>query len=578
MGIYSGEKNGLKLTGYTGDRAVLLTFDLSENQIDRCAGFAIAVTLPGTKPKPGNDYFLNNRLNFSEGVSAGKPFGPDQWTPSDAAPFQTFHWTHYPSTGPGRYTYTLSAMYFKNGTTLTRGPSVTVPIDLGPEKSGNLEIGFTRTMVSSQAYVNKFKNAALYPPVQTIDYDTTPYRAQYAWLGAHAREMLVGFLETCRSDPRVTLDVFTFDLDEVDTIRSLCEMGARVRVFQDNSTTHKSPDSTEPDMKSPGTPKAKKVPVHEVLAVHALRQAGVEVKTGHFSGLSHNKVMIRHRNSVPEAVLTGSANFTIRGLYVQANSILVFEDPAVAGLYAEAFEQAWNAPGKFKTSAIATGWHDKTVSGSPVSFSFAPHKTAFPLDRIADAIRDAKQSVLFAMMQMSGSGKGINAITSLPEREDIYSMGIIQKKGELDLFKPDTGKPNFTTASVAYLAKDVPPPFNKEISGGSGQVIHHKLVVCDFNGDNPVVFCGSSNLAAGGETSNSDNLMAIYAPDVAVRYAVEAIRLYDHFRFRSMRENSSETKPLQLKDSDEWAGTYYDPGSIRYRERLALIGKKPVSG
>jgi phosphatidylserine/phosphatidylglycerophosphate/cardiolipin synthase-like enzyme len=151
-------------------------------------------------------------------------------------------------------------------------------------------------------------------------------------------------------------------------------------------------------------------------------------------------------------------------------------------------------------------------------------------------------------------------------------MGILQKKGELELFKPDVGKPNFTAASTAYLAKDVPYPFSKDISGGSGQVIHHKFVVCDFNGDNPVVFCGSSNLAAGGEKSNSDNLMAIYDRDIAVRYAVEAVRLYDHFRFRSLREGSTAAQPLQLKPSADWAKTYYDPGSIRYRERIALAG------
>ncbi|MDD1701118.1 MAG: phospholipase D-like domain-containing protein [Methanoregula sp.] len=572
MGIYHGKKDGLKLTAYTGDRAVLLAFDLDKEHIDRLAGFAIAATLPDTERKKGSDYFLKNRLNFNKPVTAKKPFGAEQWTASDSAPFQTFHWTHYPSTGPGRYIYTLFAMYFETGTTVLPGPSVSVEVDLVPEHKGNLDIGFTRTMVSSQAYVNRFKNADLYPEPQTIDYDTTPFQVQYAWLGAHAREMLVAFLEKCRTDPDVTVDVFAFDLDEADTIRTLCSMGSRVRVYQDNSGDHTSEDSEEPDMKCLPKPEKRRVAVHEPMAVHALRQAGVQVKTGHFSGLSHNKVIIRRRNNLPEAILTGSANFTIRGLYVQANSILVFEDKSVADLYAQAFDQAWNDPRKFKASKIALGWYDRSVGKSRFSFSFAPHTTAFPLDRIADAVRDANQSVLFAMMRMRSSGKSIDAITGLPEREDLYSMGILQKKGELELFKPDVGKPNFTVASTAHLAKDVPYPFSKEIGGGSGQVIHHKFVVCDFNSDNPVVFCGSSNLAASGETSNSDNLIAIYDRDIAVRYAVEAVRLYDHFRFRSLREGSTSAQPLQLKTSSDWAKTYYDPGSIRYRERIALVG------
>jgi phosphatidylserine/phosphatidylglycerophosphate/cardiolipin synthase-like enzyme len=176
------------------------------------------------------------------------------------------------------------------------------------------------------------------------------------------------------------------------------------------------------------------------------------------------------------------------------------------------------------------------------------------------------------MMQVATStGDAVKAIEALPEREDLYSMGIIQNEGEIKAFKPDAGGKNFTMTSPAYLAKNTPPPFDKEISGGQGKVIHHKLVVCDFNGDNPVVFCGSSNLAAGGETGNSDNLMAIYDRDVAVMFAVETIRQYQHFRFRSKQEKATEKKPMQLDETDAWAMPFYEKGDIYERERQALM-------
>ena len=66
---------------------------------------------------------------------------------------------------------------------------------------------------------------------------------------------------------------------------------------------------------------------------------------------------------------------------------------------------------------------------------------------------------------------------------------------------------------------------------GLGHQIHHKFVICDFNGDNPVVFCGSSNLASGGEQANGDNLLEIHDPDVAAAFAIEALALVDHFQF-----------------------------------------------
>jgi hypothetical protein len=572
MGIYRGEGDGISLTAYTGDRAVLLAFDLKKERILDLAGFAVACAFPGT----ASDYFLQNRLNFSEGMTAKKKYSSDLWTPSDKAPFQTFHWTHYPSDPEVQLKYTAYPAYFSRGTTVELGPPASVTVDLRDGRGSNPEVGFTRSMISSQAYANRFRNRGLYPSPQTIDYDTKKYQDQYVWLGAHAREAAMGFLDGCLHDSGVTVDVFAFDLDEADIIRGLCALGGRCRVFQDNSTTHCSPESDVDDMKCTRKGAGKKELPHEISAVRALREAGVSVRTGHFTGLAHNKVMVRRRNGVPEAVLAGSSNFTLRGLYVQANSILVFRDAEVAALYAQAFEQAWNEPKKFKTSPIASTWHDATINGARYSFAFAPHKTEFPLDQIKDAMDGAKQSVMFAMMQMAGSGKAIDALKALPERDDIYSMGIIQMKGQMKLFKADPGRQNFSVVSRAYLAKDVPPPFDKEISGGSGQVIHHKFVVCDFNGENPVVFCGSSNLAKGGETRNGDNLMAIHDPETAIRFGVEAVRLYDHFRFRSKHEESSDASPLILDNTDGWAKPYYDADHIRYRERLALAGEKGV--
>jgi hypothetical protein len=37
------------------------------------------------------------------------------------------------------------------------------------------------------------------------------------------------------------------------------------------------------------------------------------------------------------------------------------------------------------------------------------------------------------------------------------------------------------------------------VSSPPGHEIHDKFVVCGLNGQDPVVYCGSSNLASGGE-------------------------------------------------------------------------------
>jgi hypothetical protein len=569
MGIFHNEKDGLAVSGYAGDRTVLLAFDLPKAKTKDLAGFAIAVSEPDKKPDPKKRYFLGNRLSFANGVSAKTTYDAGIWHPSDKAPFQAFHWAHYPSLGSGRYTYTIFATYF-SGENVELGPSVDLAVDLVPPAKGILNLGFTRTMISSQAYAEKFGNKPLYPTPQSIKPYPAEYLSRHEWLGAHARELVMEFLGTCVNDPGVTLDAFTYDLNESEVIRQICALGSRARVYQDNSVSHCRATTDADGMQS----KSAKETALEPGAVSALREKKVAVKTGHFGGLSHNKVFIRRRNGKAEAVLTGSANFTIRGLYVQANSVLVFEDPGVAGLYAQAFDQAWDAPAQFRKSAIAMDWHDLQIGGSRYSFSFAPHESPFPLRTIKDAIDRSRRSVLFAMMEVAASkGDAVDAIENLPAREDIYSVGVIQKESDISAFKPDTGEENFTHATASYLAKNVPPPFKQEISGGSGQVIHHKLVVCDFNGDDPVVFCGSSNLASGGETGNSDNLMAIYDRDVAVMFAVETIRQYQHFRFRSKQKDATEAEPLLLKKTDEWVRPFYEKGNIYERERLALMYK-----
>jgi len=56
-------------------------------------------------------------------------------------------------------------------------------------------------------------------------------------------------------------------------------------------------------------------------------------------------------------------------------------------------------------------------------------------------------------------------------------------------------------------AKNALYPFNEEWSGGDGKMVHNKFVVTDFLGASPKVFTGSSNLAAGGEKADGDNLI-----------------------------------------------------------------------
>ena len=243
-----------------------------------------------------------------------------------------------------------NAVVAGNSVKLRAGAKATVTISKDDLPFKNLNMGFTRGYLSSQAYAEKFHNAPFAPAPPTIDFDTTPYAAQYQWLGGH------------------------------------------------DSSTH---------------------------------------------------------------------------VYVQANNILVFNDPAVAGLYAQAFDQAWTYRKNFKSSSIAAQWF--TLEGRPVvELAFSPHKSA-------------------------------------------------------------------------------------EVS----------LVVVDFNGQNPRLFTGSSNLSKGGEEENGDNLIGFWDREIVSRYAVEAIRLVDHYHFRAVMKNATTVEPLTLSTGDWWK-PYYDPANLKSHARQVL--------
>ena len=547
---------------YAGDGAVLLAFDVDEALRPDLAGFAIEYTDPEGKVCP-----VLNRLNFQDPVTTATT--PEQRQQQRAntsdAPIQKFHWVHFPAdVKKGPFKYRASAMRYRPGTDDEVEAVATEErsVRLMPEQTEKFQLGFTRGYLSSQAYQEHFGGEDFMPDPLTLDSDTAPFDKKWRWLGFHGRRLVFDFLEEALDDPGVELDVFAFDLDEPDVIRALERLGPRLRLFQDNSASHVQKDAED------------ERPL-ELDAIDRLRAKGAQVKVGDFSGLAHSKVFIQRRGDTAVKVLAGSANFSARGLYAQSNNVFVFDDPQAAGLYEQAFRQAWDDEPGFRSSQVAAGWMPIESDALPAcAVSFAPHKAEkVSLERVAKAIQDAKSSVLFAIMEIgAGGGPALEEIRRLPERDDLYAFGTTQRiDGALKVIVPTD--PNSPFIPFSYLKSKVPPPFDKEIAGGSGQIIHHKFVVVDFNGKNPKVYAGSSNLAKA-ESSNGDNLVEFADPDVATKFAVEAIRLIDHYRFRSVQTKATQEKPLRLKRrGEDWASEFFDPASPRSLERTVFVEK-----
>jgi phosphatidylserine/phosphatidylglycerophosphate/cardiolipin synthase-like enzyme len=305
--------------------------------------------------------------------------------------------------------------------------------------------------------------------------------------------------------------------------------------------------------------------------------------------LQHHKVFIARRNGQPIEVLCGSTNFTYRGLYIQANNALVFRSPEVAALFARVFERSFADPKTFKKDPLATAWHAIELPGKPkLKLCFSPHGNhGLSLTPVAAAIEQASSSVLYsvAFLNQVKSGPTKQAFDRLMTKP-VFSYGISDKEGTLEVKKPDGSR---GLVDFAFLSDKAPEPFKREWRGGPGINIHHKYVVTDFSLPSAKVFTGSSNLSPSGESKNGDHLLMIEDRKVAIAYAIEAVRIFDHLHFRvRMRESTAAAprkkpktgqppppkprlslrKPTAINGGEPaWFERYYEPGSQIERDR-----------
>jgi hypothetical protein len=596
----SNRKNGFSVRAYRGDAKTLLAFDLSKAKATRLAGFTVQVAPKGRTP-----YYLLNQLRFADPSKHAQ----DASQPANStfnAPLHKFRWVHIPGsmhqgTTPflGPYTYTVTPRYFDaQGSLLPIDASlaVAVTVDVKPFSNGRMGVGFTRGFTQSQAFVHHFGPKATFRPKgKALLFDTSQksgtnsagtdytYAEEYAWLGFTARDKIFALAKEVLKDKSLRLDVFAYDLNEPDLMTiflALAKQG-RIRVILDNAALHHNTETPKPEDQ------------FETLFTKAAK-APAQIMRGHFGRYAHDKVLlvskVTGKKRVPRKVLTGSTNFSITGLYVNSNHILVFDDPKVAATYAKVFDDAWSSKATMAFAKNGEANQSFTLTTSPeIDATFSPHPKPFAKQTLDDlAVRIAEEgkqpdgSVLFAVMGLAkGTGPVLPALRNLHANEKIFSYGISDDPGGIHLYTPRrktgvlaTGKPTKTK---------LPPPFDQVPGVGIGHQVHHKFVVCGFRGKKPVVYCGSSNLAQGGEEENGDNLLAVHDADIATVFVIEALTLVDHFDFLDRSGTVAKTKPAKitsasktqqaenagwfLSTSDGWVHPYFDTGDLRCADR-----------
>ena len=232
--------------------------------------------------------------------------------------------------GVGEFRYRVTARYMDATGKLHAGAAVEESISLRPETiAGFVNVAFTRGFASSQAYADRFNNeTGILPPVNapakaSLSHDMTPFPKQYDWLGFEVRRLIYQLLDEVIADPSQKLDALIYECKEPEILKRLEKLGPRLRAVIDDHADQGEPDSCE------------------TISADRLKAAGAQVKRMHFARQQHNKVLIVRKNGLAVRALGGSTNFSLRGLYIQANNALLFESDVVAAKFAEVFDAYW---------------------------------------------------------------------------------------------------------------------------------------------------------------------------------------------------------------------------------------------
>jgi len=603
------KNTGFSVKAYQGDAKTLLAFNLSKAKTKKLAGFTVEYR-PGTT----GPFYLPNQLRF-EDPSKHVQDATQPPTSSLNAPLHKFRWIHVPGslnqgTDPffGTYTYTITPRYFNGARSLQAIDStlgVTIKVKVGAFTKGNVALGFARGFTQSQAFVHHFGPKGLTRPKELL-FDTSQvagknskgedftFAEQYQWLGFTAREQLFGIANEVLKNPKLKLDVFAYDLNEPDLMKiflALAKQG-RMRIILDNAPLHHNAKKPTPEDQ-----------FEKLFTAGA--KTGAAIKRGKFSRFAHDKEFIVKDTAGPLKVLTGSTNFSVTGMYVNSNHVLVFDDRTVAQVYSNIFDISWNQDVKgpaFAQSAEAAKTFPFDSAGVPqMEVKYSPHPlpvATAALQEIADRVAveggTKNGSVLFAVMDLgTGSGPVFPALQKLHTNQSIFSYGITDTTAGIALYKPGTKQGVLVTGKPAKSI--LPPPFDQVPTIGLGHQVHHKFVVCGFNTPNAIIYCGSSNLALGGEQQNGDNLIAIHDSDLATVFAIEALGLVDHFQFldsvaskakstgkvpknasveKVVTATKSPSKQVQaaaagwfLSTTDRWVQPYYDSDDLHCVDR-----------
>jgi len=560
---------GLNVRITAGTTGVLIAMNLDDPK--GCLGFSIQRTDMGGADA-SQTRWLPSMLHFPKDT---KPDGT-----CEKAPIQKFLWGDYAVYPATAYRYKIVA---RGGTwdNLTELTSVELDVQTEDPSKQDRAVYFNRGAAASNAYTQKFGN---------VDPDKLPEPKRteaYTWLSRGLEEALLAFLAQA-TGPEFGLRAAIYEFQKQDLLlglRDASNRGADVQVVYHHRQKPTKPGESPDDTWSKNDDAIKTANIGAFCKKRAADPQGA---------IMHDKFVVLLRNGQPQAVWTGSTNWTDGGLYGQLNVGHAVYDPGVAGAYLKLWQGQQGHPpvqglsqdpdhadsvkNASSLTPVPKAVGDIAQGITPV---FSPQADLSMIELYAEICSGAKTLFVCAPFELhpdirkeleANDGKALHYVLA-------DKTGSLGKNQEVDVFRGSLGDVLSAATTLSSGLHDFQDRLleGKEGFHHAGIHIHSKFILSNPFGDDPILVTGSANFSNNSTKINDSNSLIIRgSKEVADIYLTEFMRMFEHYLFRGKQADAKKKgqpdHSINLSETDAWTAPYYDPKDVKCLERKAFAG------
>jgi hypothetical protein len=539
-----------KAVAFSNNDVAFLAWEVTQ-KIPGCLGFAIYRT----------DLVASQREVLPAWVGfQGQSNADWKAQTTEVWPVQKFNWRDLTAKRGSSYRYDIVPMVGQPGALkpLTDRTLTTNRIDLTPNH-GHVATYFNRGILSTQSLAHQIPAGPSGEPdyktlEQHIDQSGDPLRAS---LAGQMLEALPLLLERAKSEGGQCYCAL-YELNDPDLVKLLVG----------NPSVHIVLSNTGKD---DSTNQASRQSLHS---------AGTDVSDRMLAGdhIGHNKYVVYvDKNNQPQAVLTGSTNWTYTGLCAQSNNSLIIESPELAAFYLD----YWNrlkAEGDVQSARFRqtnNQVHTAQVDGGRIDVWFSPNtrqqtkpsqnaETPSDMAEAFEVIDGAKRGILFLLFQPGSPSVMDEALARQEANASLFVRGAVTDPKAAQNYDVQLYHRPGEDAATVVSASEIRDQFSfwqKELLKSSPEahaIIHDKIVVVDPFSPDCAVITGSHNLGFKASYSNDENLLILRGNSaVAAAYAVHVMDVYDHYRWRFTVQKQGDQAWAGLVTNDTWQDKYF---------------------